>query len=164
MEQEIKSKKVRGTAEIFADNRITFRPQGEGSPTQLDKRKVGKSSLYKTTSEKEPQIVAHLSVAASNPDPVGQLHDDLSELTKDMPRKRMEQPRGKLLIDVNGLRIFANSTRHSITVVQEIDCNEHKNYERFMLNQMQEIFKCFTINQASLAKLSSARKNCSCNS
>ena len=158
---EEKSKKVRGTAEIFADNRITFRPQAEGEPTQLEKKKIGRSSFYKTTSEKEPQYVAHLSVPADSPDPVAQMQEELAELTKGMPTKRDISPKGKVLVDQGGLRIYTNNAQKTITVVQSIDCTTHPNYERFMLQQMQEIFKCFTINQPSLAKLTSAAKKSS---
>ena len=154
----IKPRKVRGTAEIFADSRITFRPQGEGTTTQLEKKTVGKSSFYKTTSEKEPLLVAHLSVAASNPDPVAQMQEDLAELTRGLETQCDVSPRGKLIADQGGLRIFTNNARHTITVVQEIDCVSHPNYERFMLNQMRMIFKCFAINEPSLAKLSCAQR------
>ena len=156
-----KSRKVRGTAEIFADNRITFRPQAEGEPTQLEKKKIGRSSFYKTTSEKEPQYVAHLSVPADSPDPVAQMQEDLALLTKGMETKTDVQPKGKLLVDNDGLRIYTNNSRKTITVVQEIDLSAHPNYEKFMLNQMQQIFRCFTINETSFRKLTSAPRKCS---
>lgn len=161
MAEEPRSRKVRGTAEIFADSRITFRPQAEGQPTQIGKKQMGRSSLYKTTSEKEPQMVAHLSVDAGSADPAACLYEELEKLTEGMRVKEPRQPRGRLLIDRNGLRIFANASARKIVVVQEIDCTATPNYERFMLTQMQEIFKCFTINQASLARLSSAPKKSS---
>ena len=69
--------------------------------------------------------------------------------------------KGKVLVDQGGLRIYTNNAQKTITVVQSIDCTTHPNYERFMLQQMQEIFKCFTINQPSLAKLTSAAKKSS---
>ena len=150
---EEKPKKVRGTATIYADSRIDFRPQAEGSPAQVNKKSVGRSSFYKTTSEKEPQLVAHLSVPADSADPVAQMQEDLASLTKGMESKKSVQPKGKLLVSTDGLKIFTNNTRKTITVVQEIDLSAHPNYEKFMLIQMQEIFKCFTINQSSLAKL-----------
>ena len=153
-----KSKKVRGTAEIFADNSITFRPQAEGEPTQLEKKKIGRSSFYKTTSEKEPQFVAHLSVPADSPDPVAQMQEELASLTKGMETKREISPKGKVLVDYGGLRIYTNNAQRTITVQQTIDCASHPNYEKFMLNQLQEIFKCFTINQTYLAKLIPARQ------
>ena len=159
--KENKPKKVRGTATIYADDRFDFRPQAEGSPAQVDKKSVGRSSFYKTTSEKEPQLVAHLSVAADSPDPVAQIQEDLASLTKGMETKTDVQPKGKLLVDNDGLRIYTNNSRKTITVVQEIDLSAHPNYEKFMLNQMQQIFRCFTINETSFRKLTSAPRKCS---
>jgi len=151
-----KPKKVRGTATFFADDRMEFRPQAEGESTQLDKKTVGRSSFYRTKSEKEPQMVAHLSVPADSPDPVAQMQEDLALLTKGMETKTDVQPKGKLLVDEDGLRIFANNSRKTITVVQEIDLSAHPNYERFMLTQLQEIFKCFTIKETYLRRLANA--------
>ena len=158
---EEKPKKVRGTATFFADDRMEFRPQAEGESTQLDKKTVGRSSFYQTKSEKEPQMVAHLSVPADSPDPVAQMQEDLALLTKGMETKTDVQPKGKLLVDNDGLRIFTNNSRKTITVVQEIDLSAHPNYEKFMLNQMQQIFRCFTINETSFRKLTSAPRKCS---
>ena len=159
--QETKPRKVRGTATIYADDRMEFRPQQAGEPQRLDVRKKGESSFYKTTSEKEPQLVAHLSVAADSPDPVAQMQEDLASLTKGMETKTDVQPKGKLLVDNDGLRIYTNNSRKTITVVQEIDLSAHPNYEKFMLNQMQQIFRCFTINETSFRKLTSAPRKCS---
>ena len=101
-------------------------------------------------------MVAHLSVPADSPDPVAQMQEDLALLTKGMETKTDVQPKGKLLVDEDGLRIFVNNSRKTITVVQEIDLNSHPNYERFMLTQLQEIFKCFTIKETYLHRLANA--------
>ena len=136
--QETKPRKIRGTATIYADDRMEFRPQQAGEPQRLDVRKKGESSLYRTTSEKAPRLVAHLSAAADSPDPVAQMQEDLASLTKGMETKTDVQPKGKL-----------------------IDLSAHPNYEKFMLNQMQQIFRCFTINETSFRKLTSAPRKCS---
>ena len=55
-------RRVRGTLVAKGGDSYEFIPQGEGLPTQTDVRKAGDAKLYKTTSEKKPRLVAHLSV------------------------------------------------------------------------------------------------------
>ncbi len=157
-----KPKKVRGTATFYDDDRMEFRPQQPGEPQRLDVKKKRESSLYRTCSEKAPRLVAHLSAAADSADPVSEMMSDFNALTKDIQKKEPALPKGSMLCKTDdGLTIYANHAKMEITVQQVIRLEDHPSYEKFMLNQMQEIFKCFTINQTSLGKLSRAAQKSS---
>lgn len=74
--------KGRGTATIYEDDSIEFRPTGNGQPVQRNVRKRGNSKFYQTNGEKESNFVAHLSAPTGSLDPVGDMLKDFEALTK----------------------------------------------------------------------------------
>ena len=63
----------RGTATIYEDDSIEFRPCGKGEPSQRNVKRSGASKFYQTNGEKESNYVAHLMAPKDALDPVGDM-------------------------------------------------------------------------------------------
>ena len=72
----------RGTATIYEDDSIEFRPCAKGEPSQKNVKRSGSSKFYETNGEKESSYVAHLMTSKESIDPVGDMLKDFGTLTK----------------------------------------------------------------------------------
>ena len=109
----------RGTATIYEDDSIEFRPCGKGEPSQRNVKRSGASKFYQTNGEKESNYVAHLMAPMNALDPVGDMLKDFETLTRELEPQLPREPRTKPLMKRDGLAVYLDkklsiSTRRSI--------------------------------------------------
>ena len=117
----------RGTATIYEDDSIEFRPCGKGEPSQRNVKRSGSSKFYRTNGETESSFVAHLMASTDALDPVGDMLKDFETLTRELEPDMPKKPRTKPLLLKEGLSVYLDKKEHKIRVFAEIvlDANEH---------------------------------------
>ncbi len=110
----------RGTATIYEDDSIEFRPCAKGEPSQRNVKRSGSSKFYQTNGEKESNYVAHLMASTDALDPVGEMLQDFDTLTKDLQPKLPKEPRTKPLMKKDGLSVYLDKKEHKLKVFCEI--------------------------------------------
>lgn len=151
-------RKIRGTAVITAENKVTFTPFAEGEPQRADVRTCGRSTAYTTQGEKRRSMVVHLMADADSPDPYGDMAADFCRLVPAEPDRRMQ--RGRKLADNGITTVTANGHRRTLEIRMQVDLRQTPDYERLFLREIQEVLKCFAYNQTYLAQLvRAARKS-----
>ena len=148
-------RRVRGTLVAKGGDSYEFIPQGEGMPTQTDVRKAGDAKLYKTTSEKKPRLVAHLSVPSDAVAPVAALRKQLEEVTTGMQTKVEWKPTGRLLLKDDAVQVNLDPKKQEVFVGLHIDLSTTNDCTTRLLNLMQRVSQCFAINQTYLVRRSS---------
>ena len=144
-------RKIRGTAVITAENKVTFTPFAEGEPQRADVRTCGRSTAYTTTGDKRRSMVMHLVADAESPDPYGDMAADFCRLSPKEPDKGVQ--RGRRLTDNGITTVTANGHRRTLEIRMLIDLCKTPDYERIFLRELQEVLKCFAYNQTYLARL-----------
>ena len=109
-----------GTATIYEDDSIEFKPQGEGKPVQRDVKRARNSKFYQTNGEKECNYVAHLSVPKDSLDPVGDMMKDFKSLTRELQPQLPLEPRTKPLMKKDGLSVYLDKKEHKLKIFCEI--------------------------------------------
>lgn len=146
--------KIRGTLTVVSAEHhdYEFRAQrSTGVSTQQEVKTAGSSKLYRTTGEKQPKLVAHLSVPASSPDPAAEMQQLLQRLTKDMQLKAAPRLRGRVLMQKDGLRVTLNNRSGEVECILRIPLAAPGGLQGTLIKQMQQISQCFAINKTSLA-------------
>lgn len=116
----------RGTATIYEDDSIEFRPCGKGEPSQRNVKRSGASKFYQTNGEKESNYVAHLMAPMNALDPVGDMLKDFETLTRELEPQLPREPRTKPLMKRDGLSVYLDKKEHKVRVFAEIALdNEH---------------------------------------
>jgi len=110
----------RGTATIYEDDSIEFRPSGKGEPSQRNVKRAGNSKFYETNGEKESSYVAHLMASRSATDPVGDMLNDFETLTRELKPQLPMEPRTKPLMKKEGLSVYLDKKEHKLKVFCEI--------------------------------------------
>lgn len=110
----------RGTATIYEDDSIEFRPCAKGEPSQKNVKRSGSSKFYETNGEKESSYVAHLMTSKESIDPVGDMLKDFGTLTKELQPQLPEEPRTKPLMKKDGLSVYLDAKEHKLKVFCEI--------------------------------------------
>ena len=105
-------KKLRGTARIYDDDSLEFRPYEAGKPVQKGVKKARKSSFYATEGEKESSYVMHLRVDKNSLDPAAELSEDFDKLIKNVGGDAQERFTGKVL-DRFFMNVFRNNFNSS---------------------------------------------------
>lgn len=121
--------KGRGTATIYEDDSIEFKPTGSGQPVQRDVRKRGNSKFYQTNGEKESNYVAHLSAPTGSLDPVGDMLKDFESLTKELKPQLPPKPRTKPIMKREGqhgetIEVYVDSKEHCVRVFATLPLDE----------------------------------------
>ena len=147
--------KIRGTLTIVsaADHDYEFRAQRQtGVSTQEVVSQTAVSKLYRTTGERKPKLVAHLTTCADSADPAADLSEQLARLTKTFDRPATPRLRGRVLLDDStGLRVTHNQKQQVLECVLRFDLNTTKDLQSTLIKRMQEISTCLAINKTSLA-------------
>lgn len=143
---ERKPRKVKGTATIYNDGKINFDPQREGRPVQKSVRKKGESSFYETEGVKQSSLVAHLKVSRDSDDPVSEMYEQLGELTKDYQKKEAPKPKGKCLLDKDGVTIWLNKSQQKVFVHMELDVQNIFLIQKQLFNLTSSVNSCLAIN------------------
>lgn len=121
--------KGRGTATIYEDDSIEFKPTGSRRPVQRDVRKRGNSKFYQTNGEKESNFVAHLSAPTGSLDPVGDMLKDFESLTKELKPQLPPKPRTKPIMKREGqhgetIEVYVDSKEHCVRVFATLPLDE----------------------------------------
>lgn len=147
-----KPRKVRGTATIYDDNRITFQPQTEGVPQQRDVKKKGLSTFYHTSGEKDSSIVAHLKVPSDCEDPAARMFEELFHFTKDIIKKDPKMPQQRKLLDKEQVSVWHRRKEHEVAVLMKIRTDVDLELSNQLFNLTSEVNKCLAINKTSLMR------------
>lgn len=160
--------KMRGTATVYSDLSIEFRPQGEGRAQQVPITSTRNSQLYRTTSAKKPQVVAHLKVPADTADPAAELTQQLNDLCRRAwPEKKQPRPRRRRRLarwpenGTDGVTIEADERKYSLHVAMDISLADHVDYKDFFYQLVNETSKCLAFNTDFMNRLLRAAANTS---
>ena len=159
MEEQVKSaqatpeekwpRKIRGTMSVAEDDTMEFRPQQAGEPMQELIKKSGASKVYRTTGKKDRKIVAHLVCDADAPDPYAEMQQSLERCAAVLATREPRKPVGAVLLHKQDVDVRLNKTQKVIGVNFLIDITVYPNYQKRMMQILQEINQCFAINPIS---------------
>lgn len=145
--------KIRGTLVVVdaEAHDYEFRAQrSTGQSTQLVVKAAGLSKLYRTTGEREPKLVAHLSVPADCPDAPALLAQRLEHLTAGLSPKARPRLKGRVLMQTESTRVVHNLKDGQVEAVIRLPLTKNGDLQSELIKQMQQISQCFAINQTSL--------------
>ena len=144
----------RGTATIYEDDSIEFRPCGKGEPSQRNVKRSGASKFYQTNGEKESNYVAHLMAPKDSLDPVGTMLEDFEALTKELEPQLRKKPRTKPLLEREGLSVYLDKKEHRLLVFAEIlldaNVNPYSPADWAYTTIGAPLNQCFTSNRKSI--------------
>jgi len=146
--------KIRGTLTILdaEAHDYEFRAQRTtGESSQQVVRQNGQSKLYRTTGERKPKMVAHLSVSADSPDPVADLHQQLQRVTTGMETKLPPLLRGRVLLNDGGIIVVHNQRQQQVECRMTMATDGMASLQQKLIKNLQTLNQCFVINQDSLA-------------
>ena len=144
----------RGTATIYEDDSIEFRPCAKGEPSQRNVKRSGASKFYQTNGEKESNYVAHLMARTDALDPVGEMLQDFETLTKELDPKLPVKPRAKPIYQKDGLAVYLDKKEHLLRIFGEIVLDANKNpyspadWAYTLIGA--QLSQCFTSNRKSI--------------
>lgn len=144
-------KKMRGTARIFDDDSMEFRPYETGKPIQKGVKKARKSSFYSTEGEKDSSYVMHLRVDRNATDPAAELSEDFDKLIKNVGGDAEERFKGKVLDNVEGRKITLSKKNHSLKVELTFKLEGNTLYKDELHKHVFETLLCFSRNQELIA-------------
>ena len=112
-----------------------FVPAGTRESNRTEIKRVGDSSFYKTSGQKESSYSLHVNVDGESQDPVAEIYEIMDVLTKDQRKtlpKLPEGSEGRMLLDNGqGLKIWLDRERGKVSILTELDCGP--NIERQLL-------------------------------
>jgi len=121
-----------------------FVPAGTRESNRLEIKRVGDSSFYKTSGQKESSYSLHVNVDGDSQDPVAEIYEIMDVLTKDQRKQLPKLPEGSegcmLLDDGNGLQVWLDRERGKVSILTELDCNG--NIERMLLKAQAAMNVC----------------------
>lgn len=131
--------RVKGTG-IFQGEEFCFQPCEQGVPSQLDIKVCQGGKLYRTTSEKKPLQVAHLSCPANAADPYTEYISQLERLGI-KPQKEQKMPEKQRLVSEGGMEVYLNNKEGILTFQGTIDLNKSLNWQSEVMRQLQTIMR-----------------------
>ena len=142
----------RGTLrQLDAEGNCEFKAVRHTGSTQLTVAQSGQSKLYRTTGQRAPQMVAHLSVSADSADPAAQLHQQLGRLTKGIVKRQPKPLDGVRLLEGKECIVVHNLKQQRLQVVIDIDLTQPQlNLQSEIIRHLQTINQCLAINRESL--------------
>ena len=148
--------KVRGTATFFTDNTFEFVSQKEGKPQRTNVKKVGKASIY-TTTGRDPKRVVTIECKADDPDPANSLTSQFEDLMKCEYKRELPEPmkpKGVQLMNNEDLKMALNKSKKRLEVSFYITLEPEgiRDYKTKFYDKIQEISKCFAINETTIRK------------
>ncbi len=146
--------RLRGVLTVLNDQQdCEFRAQrSTGVSSQKEVSSTKDSKLYKTTGEKKPKMVAHITVPADSADPAADMQKQLQQLTKGMKTKAKPKLNGRVLLDEKDCRVVLNEKERRVQVIFDIDLTASYDHQNQLIRKMQKISTCFAINQPYLSQ------------
>lgn len=131
-----------------------FVPAGTRESNRLEIKRVGDSSFYKTSGQKESSYSLHVNVDGDSQDPVAEIYEIMDVLTKDQRKqlpKLPESSEGRMLLDDgNGLQVWLDRERGKVSILTELDCNG--NIERMLLQAQASMNVCIGRHRSEILK------------
>ena len=104
-----------------------FVPAGTRESNRTEIKRVGDSSFYRTSGQKESSYSLHVNVDGQSQDPVAQIYEIMDVLTKDLRKTEPKMPegcQGRMLLDNGeGLQIWLNHETGKLTILTELECS-----------------------------------------
>ena len=142
-------KSFKSNTRIFDDNSIEVIPKADGTPSQKDVKKVGRSKRYATTG-KNPLTCIELKCPEDVPDKAAYFQKELDKLTKDIQIEEPTLPKGEFLVNKECLKVcFVKDERKAMAYLT-FDVKGLLEVRRELYSLTSEIDKCFVINQDSI--------------
>ncbi len=153
-EENVYPLRLRGVLTVLNDQQdCEFRAQrSTGVSTQKEVSSTKDSKLYKTTGEKKPKMVAHITVPADSADPAADMQKQLQQLTKGMKTKAKPKLQGRVLLDEKDCRVVLNEKERRVQVIFDLDLTTSNDHQNQLIRKMQKISTCFAINQPYLSQ------------
>ena len=112
-----------------------FVPVGTRESNRTEIKRVGDSSFYKTSGQKESSYSLHVNVDGESQDPVAEIYEIMDVLTKDQRKQQPQLPegsQGRMLLD-NGqdLKIWLDHETGKLSILTQLECSP--NIERQLL-------------------------------
>ena len=144
-------KSFKSNTRVFDDNSIEVTPQAEGTPSQKDVKKVGRSKRYATTG-KNPLMCVELKCPDDVADKAAFFQQELEKLTKDIQVKKPTMPKGTYLINKDNLKVCFTKKDGAITVWISIKSKGLMEIRRELYTLTSEIDKCFAFNSGMISQ------------
>ena len=144
-------KSFKSNTRIFDDNSIEVTPQAEGTPSQKDVKKVGKSKRY-VTSGKNPLTCVELKCPEDVPDKAAFFHKELAKLTKDMEIEEPQMPEGEFLLNEDNVKVRFAAREQRVMAWLTFETKGLIDVRRELYNLTSKIDKCFVINETLVAQ------------
>ena len=144
-------KSFKSNTRIFDDHSIEVTPQAEGTPSQKDVKKVGKSKRY-VTNGKNPLTCVELKCPEDVPDKAAFFHKELAKLTKDMEIEEPQMPEGEFLLNEDNVKVRFAAREQRVMAWLTFETKGLIDIRRELYNLTSKIDKCFVINETLVAQ------------
>ena len=142
-------KSYKSNTRIYEDGSIEVEPQAQGTPSQKDVKKVGKSKRY-ITSGKSPLTCVELKCPEDVPDKAAYFRKELEKLTKDIQIEEPQMPDGEFLLNEQNVKVKFSGKEKKVVAWLTFEAQGLIEVRRELYNLTSRIDKCFVINEASV--------------
>lgn len=122
---------------------VEFVPTGTRESNRTEIKRVGDSSFYKTSGQKESSYSIHVNVDGESADPIGEAFDIFKVLTEGQRKTEPKLPEGEgrmLLDNGNGLQIWLDTEKGEVTIQARLACSPQ--IERMLLQAQAQMNVC----------------------
>ena len=151
MEKRKLQKSFKSNTRIYDDGSIQVDPQAQGTPSQKDVKKVGKSKRY-VTNGKKPLTCVELKCPEDVTDKAAFFHKELKKLTKDIQIKEPTLPKGEYLVNKDRLKVCFVKDEQKVVAWLTFEAKGLLEIRRELYSLTSEIDKCFVINEPLVAQ------------
>ena len=144
-------KSYKSNTRIYEDGSIEVEPQAQGTPSQKDVKKVGKSKRY-ITSGKRPLTCVELKCPEDVPDKAAYFRKELEKLTKDIQIEEPQMPDGEFLLNEQNVKVKFSGKEKKVVAWLTFDAQGLIEVRRELYNLTSKIDKCFVINETSVCQ------------
>ncbi len=144
-------KSFKSNTRVYDDNSIVVTPQAEGSPSQKDVKKVGRSKRYETTG-KNPLTCVELKCPEEVADKAAFFQQELAKLTKDIQIQEPQLPQREFLLNREHVKVSFEAQLGRISAWFTIEAKGMIEIRRELYNLTSEIDKCFAFNSSLLSQ------------
>ncbi len=156
---------VKGSATIYHDGAVEFKPSGQGEPVYDDLRRHKNGVTLATTRGTRPKLVARIPVSADSPDPFYAMVDALSEaMPADCPSpvpamtKVYARRPWRVLLKHDDVLLSLSPEHGRLFICATIDMGRTPLYQNQLFNLFNDINKCLAINETTLRSAVLARQ------
>lgn len=144
-------KSFKSNTRVYDDNTIEVTPQAEGTPSQKDVKKVGRSKRYATTG-KNPLTCVELKCPEEVTDKAAYFREELAKLTKDIEISRPAMPKGMYLLSEDNLKVSYDKKEGTVSVWLTLKAEGFTEKRGELYSLTSEIDKCLAFNRVLLSR------------